>query len=63
MITSEGIDRNFRFLVLEARGQVEMTARLLREPTEPIIRSLLSRDNYTDLSASAHLRATLLQFR
>ncbi|MGD2108616.1 MAG: PhoU family transcriptional regulator, partial [Phycisphaerae bacterium] len=48
MITHEGIDRNFQFLVLEVRKQLETTAQLLEAPSESLLRSVLSRDNYTD---------------
>lgn len=48
MISYEGIDRNFRFLVLEVRRQLETTSRLLQDASDGLIRNVLSRDNYTD---------------
>lgn len=48
MISHEGIDRNFRFLVVEVRRQVETVFKLLANPSDTLIRSVLSRDNYTD---------------
>lgn len=48
MIQYEGIDRNFQFLVLEVRRQLETTARLLQAPGDGLLRTILSRDNYTD---------------
>ncbi len=48
MITYEGVDRNFEFLVLEVCRQIDTTRMLMAEPSEALIRNVLSRDNYTD---------------
>lgn len=48
MISHEGIDRNFRFLVVEVRRQVDTVFKLLAAPSDTLIRSVLARDNYTD---------------
>jgi len=48
MITYQGLDRNFRFLVLEVRRQLETMRRLVLQPSESLIRMIQSRDNYTD---------------
>ncbi len=63
MISQEGIDRNFQFLVLEVRRQIETTSRLLRGPSEGMLRSVLSRDNYTDTLKSLIEKRCISYFR
>lgn len=48
MIAFEGLDRNFQFLVLEVRRQLDTTRRLLKAPSAALIRKVSARDNYTD---------------
>ena len=63
MVTNEGIDRNFQFLVLEVRKQLETTLRLLQEPTDGLLRNVLSRDNYTDTLKSLIEKRCISYFR
>lgn len=63
MIKYEGLDRNFQFLVLEVRKQLEATFRLLESPSEELIRSVLSRDNYADTLKSLIEKKCISFFR
>jgi len=63
MIKHEGLDRNFQFLVLEVRKQLEATYRLFEAPSQTLIRSVLSRDNYADTLKSLIEKKCISFFR
>ena len=63
MITYEGIDRNFGFLVLEVRRQLESTHQLMDQPGDALTRSILSRDNYIDTLKSLIEKKCISYFR
>lgn len=63
MITYEGIDRNFGFMVLEVRKQLETVYRFVQQPNNDLIRTVLSRDNYIDTLKSLIERKCISYFR
>ena len=48
MIVFEGLDENFRFLVLEVESQIRSTYRFLATPTRDLYHKITSRDDYID---------------
>ncbi len=63
MITHEGLDRNFTFMVLEIRRQLEATYELMGEPNVNLTRRVVSRDNYIDTLKGLIQRKCLSYFR
>lgn len=63
MITHEGLDRNFKFMALEVRRQLEGTYRLIAEPSDARIRRIVNRDGYIDTLKSLIERKVLSYFR
>jgi phosphate uptake regulator/aminoglycoside phosphotransferase (APT) family kinase protein len=63
MITHEGLDRNFRFMVLEINRQLKATRRLIAEPSEKLIHRVVARDSYIDTLKSLIERKSLSYFR
>lgn len=63
MITYEGIDRNFGFMILEVRKQLETVHRLVQQSNGELIRTVLSRDNYIDTLKSLIERKCISYFR
>lgn len=49
MITHEGVDRNFRFMVLEVIRQLEQTYAIVSDPRSRDVHRIVSRDNYVDI--------------
>jgi phosphate uptake regulator len=54
MLRYEGLDKNFRFLVVEVSKQVERAYRCLHEPDDLLIQHICNRDDYID-----HLKNTI----
>lgn len=54
MPRTDGLDKNFQFLVIEVIKQVERTERLLQSPDARLKRKIKSRDDYID-----HLKSTI----
>jgi phosphate uptake regulator len=48
MITFEGLDENYRFIVLEVENQIRSTARFLSSPSREGYDRIVSRDDYID---------------
>ncbi|MBU1247350.1 MAG: phosphotransferase [Proteobacteria bacterium] len=48
MITFEGLDENFKFIVLEVTNQANSTRRFLESPTRELFEKITSRDDYID---------------
>jgi phosphate uptake regulator len=63
MINHEGVDRNFRFMVLEVGKQLDSTSRLLEAPSRSLLRKILSRDNYVDILKSLIEKKCISFFR
>lgn len=52
MISYEGIDRNFKFMIIEVTKQLERTYKLMEEPSRTQVQKILSGDNYIDILKS-----------
>jgi phosphate uptake regulator/aminoglycoside phosphotransferase (APT) family kinase protein len=63
MITYGGLDKNFRFMVLEINRQLNTTYRLMAEPSDKLIHRVVSRDSYIDTLKSLIERKSLSYFR
>jgi phosphate uptake regulator len=48
MITFEGLDENFKFIVLEVENQARATKRFLESPSRKLYSKITSRDDYID---------------
>ena len=48
MLNHEGLDKNFRFMVLEVTRQLESTFRAIATPSRQLIRKIVSSDHYID---------------
>ena len=49
MIATQGVDKNFRFMVLEVTKQLENTYKVIQEPSRALIHKILTSDNYIDI--------------
>ncbi len=63
MITHEGIDRNFHFMVLEVLQQVDNARRILAQPSPALLRRILSSDKYIDVLKSLIEKKCISYFR
>ncbi|MFP4071204.1 MAG: PhoU domain-containing protein [Desulfovibrionales bacterium] len=48
MITFEGLDENYRFIVLEVENQIRSTVQFLNAPSRELYDKIVSRDDYID---------------
>lgn len=48
MITFEGLDENFKFIILEVRNQISATRKFVESPSRSLFRKITSRDDYID---------------
>lgn len=48
MVTFEGLDENFKFIVLEVINQARATSRFVQEPSRDLFTKIISRDDYID---------------
>ncbi|WP_432735102.1 PhoU domain-containing protein [Maridesulfovibrio sp. FT414] len=48
MLTFEGLDENFKFLIIEVLNQVKATREFVRSPSRSLFRKITSRDDYID---------------
>lgn len=48
MLTFEGLDENFKFLVLEVKNQITATRKFVNSPSRSLFRKITSRDDYID---------------
>jgi phosphate uptake regulator len=63
MITYQGLDRNFKFMILEIKRQLEATYQLLSSPSDRRVRGVVARDSYIDTLKSLIERKCLSFFR
>jgi phosphate uptake regulator len=63
MITYRGLDRNFTFMVLETRRQIENTCALMDNPKDELIETVVRRDNYIDTLKTIVSKKALSYFR
>jgi phosphate uptake regulator len=63
MIKHEGIDRNFKFMILEVIKQLEKTYQLIENPTRNMAQKILSGDNYIDILKSIIEKKCISFFR
>ncbi|WP_027177555.1 PhoU domain-containing protein [Maridesulfovibrio bastinii] len=48
MITFEGLDENFKFIILEVSNQLSATRNFVQSPSRSLFRKITSRDDYID---------------
>ncbi|NDV22869.1 PhoU domain-containing protein [Desulfovibrio sp. JC022] len=48
MLTFEGLDENFKFLILEVLNQLKATREFVKSPSRSLFRKITSRDDYID---------------
>lgn len=48
MITFEGLDENFKFLIIEVLNQIKATREFVKSPSRSLFRKITSRDDYID---------------
>lgn len=48
MLTFEGLDENFKFLIIEVQNQVKATREFIKSPSRSLFRKITSRDDYID---------------
>lgn len=48
MLTFEGLDENFKFLILEVLNQLQATREFVKSPSRALFRKITSRDDYID---------------
>ena len=48
MFTFEGLDENFKFLILEVLSQIKATRAFVNSPSRSLFRKITSRDDYID---------------
>ncbi|WP_320172358.1 PhoU domain-containing protein [Maridesulfovibrio sp.] len=48
MLTFEGLDENFKFLIIEVLNQIKATREFVKSPSRSLFRKITSRDDYID---------------
>ncbi len=48
MLTFEGLDENFKFLIIEVQNQIKATREFIKSPSRSLFRKITSRDDYID---------------
>lgn len=48
MITFEGLDENFKFIIIEVQNQLTATRKFVQSPSRSLFRKITSRDDYID---------------
>lgn len=48
MTTFEGLDENFKFIILEVKNQLSATRKFVQSPSRSLFRKITSRDDYID---------------
>ncbi|MCG3138925.1 MAG: hypothetical protein HJJLKODD_02796 [Phycisphaerae bacterium] len=63
MFKLDGIEKNFKFMTWEVTKQVELTYRIMDQPSRGLIRKILSSDNYIDTMKSLIEKKCLSYYR
>lgn len=63
MPSTEGIDRNLSFMVVEVGKQLDHAFQVMRQPTQALVRKIYSSDNYIDTLKGFIEKKTISSFR